>query len=295
MASALIDQVADYLEEKRRKKSPATAEQYRAVLENIFLPWAEAQKITEAAQVNDKAMDRFTDWLKTRKHGKKQEPPSTATLRTYVRAVRVFLSWADVPKGRYEPPAKPKRLRDIPSRQEIDAMERAALDERDRLIVRVLADTGIRVSELLGLRLEDLLENTHDRQYFIRVIGKGDKQRDVAIEGKLFRRLKHYAEPQNTDFIFNGKRRRPNGQVEVLTKSGVEQLIRNLAKRAEITKRVYPHLMRHHYITHQIRKGTNLIVLQRQVGHSNLSQISETYAHVVSADGYAQLTGALKA
>jgi integrase/recombinase XerD len=286
--SALQNTIEDYLTAKRNHGSPATADQYRYSLEGVFLPWCKQEDITEPVGVTDKALDRFTAHLKTRTHKQTGKPISEQTARTYLRAVRIFLKWADVPKGKFKAPKAPgRKLLDVLSDQEIAAMEKAASDERDRLVVRVLADTGIRISELLGLRTRDLRENTHDRRYAIRVTGKGDKERDVPVNPTTFRRLERYAEQgKGQTYIFCGKRRRPNGEFEQLTRSGADQLIRNLAKRARIGRRVYPHLFRHSYATAKLSNGMNPIVLQTILGHESLAMISQTYQHLVIADTY---------
>jgi site-specific recombinase XerD len=77
--------------------------------------------------------------------------------------------------------------------------------------------------------------------------------------------LKHYAEhggPKGSEYIFTGKRRH-NGQVELLTKSGADRLVRNLGKEAGTEKRVYPHLLRHSYATWAPSKGMNPFTLGR--------------------------------
>ncbi|HAC44469.1 MAG TPA: hypothetical protein DCF65_00220 [Chloroflexi bacterium] len=293
--NALTDQVADYLAETKAKRSPATLEQYESVLENVWEPWCAEAGITSSAQITDKQMDAFTDYLKAKRH--RGKPLSPFTLRTYIRSVRIFLTWASVPKGRYEAPRKPgKRLRDVLTRAEIQLMEDTATDARDKLIVRTLADTGMRVGELLTLRKDTgLCENAHDRQYWLRVIGKGDRQRDIDVQPALYRRLKDFAahgSPKDCGLIFCGKRRR-NDQLVPLTRSGVDQLIRNLGKTAGISKRAYPHGFRHAYISHMLSKGANLVQLQDQMGHTSLAMISEAYNQMGIKGRYGQLAGLL--
>jgi site-specific recombinase XerD len=290
----LSDEIAEFLIEKRRK-AVGTYEQYHSVLERVFLPWATKHKITEAKQIDDKVLYRFTDDLAA-KRNERGAGLSPATIHTYIRNVRIFLKWADVPRGRYEAPRKPRRLREVLDRDEIDRLERAAPDERDRLIVRVLADTGVRVSELIGLRRADLRENAHERQGFIRVIGKGDKEREVAVPRETFQRLQARAKLlEMDDYLFTGKRRRPGSNgYERLTKSGVDQLMRNLGRTAKLTKKTNPHSLRHAYVTHLLKRGVNLVVIQKTVGHSTLAMISEVYSHLQGADSYDVLTRALR-
>jgi len=291
-ANALQEAVSEYIDEKRRQRRPkpmsqAAIDQYRFALEGVWLPWCAQEKITEPAQATDKAMDRYSDYLsaKTKRNGK---PLSVQSVRTYVRSVRLFLNSASVPKGDYKQLESPKRMLEVLSRQEIDTIELAAMDERDRLVIRVLADTGLRVSELLGLRREDLRENKHDRVYSLRVIGKGNKEREVPIPHPTFKRLMAYAEhvkPLGSEYIFLGKRKH-DGNVERLTKSGADQLVRNLAREAGIEKRVYPHLLRHSYATFALSRGMNPVTLAKILGHANLTMIMTTYSHLVVSDTY---------
>ena len=275
----LPEQIADFLSEKQRKKSRATADQYRFVLERVFLPWAQTAGLYEASDCTDKVMDKFQDHLLSR-------TLSVASVRTYVRGVRIFLNWCGVAAGRFESVSDPQRLRDTLSRDEIQRLEKAAKTERDRLIVRVLADTGVRISELLGMRLRDLRE-THEHHTLIRVIGKGNKEREVTCPPDTFRRLRKLAMAGEGDYIFMGERGR-------LTKNGAEQMMRKLAERAKIGRRVWPHLLRHTYATQQLRKGTNLVTLQRQLGHTSLAMVTQVYAHTTPDDGYDELMKGLR-
>jgi integrase/recombinase XerD len=288
--NALVEQVAEFLEFKRRSRkvgSPATHEQYHFILENVWLVWCARAGITDVAQATDKVMDRFVDYLQMGKDRKR--PLSIATIRTYLRATRTFLNWAKVPRGDFQAPPQLKRLRNPPSRLEIDAMEHATNDERDRLVVRVLADSGVRVSELLGLRPQDL--RAEGRQYFIRVIGKRNKEREVGIPAEVFKRLKQFA--GDREYIFYSKRPQ-KGRTDRLTKSGAEQLIRHLAKSAGIERRMFPHLLRHAYCTHMARKKVPMLDVARSMGHESLAMVTEVYSHITAEDSYDTLMAALK-
>jgi integrase len=195
-------------------------------------------------------------------------------------------------------PRRPQRVLDVLSRDEIQAIEDAAATERDKLIIRVLADTGARVGELLGLQLNDLVER--DRNHYLRVRGKGDKERLVPIP-RLWRRLQRYIErgrPKDADsaYIFVSLRRdRRTGTHEPLTKSGIEQLVRVRAEQAGIHKRTYPHMLRHSYATWALNHGMNPIMLAQVLGHSSLVMIQRNYAHSTPADAHETLAKLLVA
>jgi integrase/recombinase XerD len=189
-------------------------------------------------------------------------------------------------------PRRPQRVLDVLSREEIQAIEDVAGNERDKLIIRVLADTGARVGELLGLRLNDLVER--DRNHYLRVRGKGDKERLLPIP-RLWRRLQRYFErgrPKDADnaYVFVSLRRdRRTRTYEPLTKSGVEQLVRVRAEQAGVRKRVYPHMLRHSYATWALNHGMNPIMLAQVLGHSSLVMIQRNYAHSTPADAHEML------
>ena len=273
-------QVSDFLLRKKRR-APATYGQYQFVLEKVLMPWCRDTGVSDAVELDDTAMMRFTDCLSAR-----EKPLSQSTIQTYVRAVRIFLNWAKVPVGDFEPIHVPHRMRDTLSRAEVNRMEAAAKDERDRLIVRVLADTGIRVGELVGLRPKDLRADSHAKQYFLRVIGKGNKEREVGLPHETYRRLRHFS-LDDPEYIFN-----LGGQP--MQKHNVEYRVRLLAKRAQIGRRVFPHLFRHSWTTQQIRSGkASLIDIQRALGHTTLAMVSTIYAHTTPADSYNALMSGL--
>jgi site-specific recombinase XerD len=262
-ASRLETLVEDYLAHCRaRGLSPKTIrDNYGYALKGVFLHWAAGQGITEPSQITNRLLDRFSADLLER--GGKRGPLSRFSVASFVESVNWWLRWLRA-EGELEAPAKaqvprrPQRVLDVLSREEIQTIEDAAATERDKLIIRLRADTGIRVGELLGLRLTDLLER--DRNHYLRVRGKGDKERLVPIP-RLWRRLQRYVErgrPRDADspHIFVSLRRdRRTGAHEPLTKSGVEQLVRVRAEQAGVPKRAYPHMLRHSYATWALNRG----------------------------------------
>jgi integrase/recombinase XerD len=234
------------------------------------------------------ALDRLSAQL-LEEGGKSGRPLSRHTIASYLRSINVFLSWAEAEgesvAGRAKAPKSNKRLIDV--FEVVQAMEDAAVRERDKLIVRLLADTGIRVGELVRLTLNDLIEG--DRTHYLRVGGK-TVERMVPIP-HLYRRLLRYAQrgrPRDvtSDRIFISLRRRPGGDYGPLTASGVEQLIQDLGVRAGIGKRVYPHLLRHSYATWALNRGMNPVMLAHILGHTSLAMIQNVYSHLTPTDAY---------
>jgi integrase len=179
---------------RARGLSIRTVEWYRDTLRREFLPWCARENITDPAQLTPALVGSYTARLLD--VDGPRGPLSRATVRGYVRAVRVFLGWTEKEGGATvgaspKLPKAEKVLFDVLSREEIQQMENVAKTERDKLIVRVLADCGLRLGELLGPRTEDLQE--HERgEYAIKVRDKGDRDPLFRVAPALQQRLKRH-------------------------------------------------------------------------------------------------------
>jgi integrase/recombinase XerD len=265
---------------------------YGYPLRHVFLPFCEAEGVTEPAQINGRLLDRLSAQLldKKTRYGRAM---SKHSVHAYTRAINHFLSWANQEgepvTAKAQLPRLPKHLVDVLSREEVQAMEDAAQTERDRLIIRTLADTGLRVGELVALRPSDL--QVQGRNQYLKIQGKGSRERLVPLPPALYRRLRRYADrsrPADThsDRLFLALRRSPLGTFDPLTTSGVSQLLRVLAVAAGIRKRVHPHLLRHSFATWALTRGMNPLTLAQILGHSSLVMIQNVYSHLTPADSY---------
>ena len=119
--------------------------------------------------------------------------------------------------------------------------------------------------------------------------GKGSRDRIVPLAPTLYRRLRRYLTARAADRrdpVFVALRKGADGRYGPLTKSGLEQAVRSLAREAGIEKRVYPHIFRHSFATEWLRRGGNIISLQRILGHSDLTMIQGVYSHLDTSDDY---------
>ena len=169
--------VEDYLDSCRaRGLARSTVEQtYTFCLVQILLPWCRENSIREIRELSQRTLDRFTSAL-LRSGGRRGTSLSPDTVHTYVRTVRQFLTWAQregeqMTAARPQLPRLSRRVLDVLSRHEIDTLEAAAETERDKLIIRLLADTGIRVGELCALKFDDLTR--HQRGALMKIRGQG--------------------------------------------------------------------------------------------------------------------------
>lgn len=291
-ATPLTDLIGDYLQSCRaRGLSVQTIEHdYRFVLERIFLPWCQDNSISALEQLDQRALDRYGAELHERR-SQAGEKLSKWTVRTYVRSVRFFLAWAEREgepvRGKPQLPKVGKPVREVLTRAEIDAMERAATCERDKLIVRLLGDCGLRRNEVTGLRITDV--KRAENRTTLHVRGKGDRERRVPIHPGLARRLQRLIQSRpkdvQTDRIFIKSRRSVFGTYEPLGNSGIGQLIRWLGRTVGIEKPVHPHLFRHSWMTEMLRRGMNPIQLSVIAGASQ-EVIAFHYSHLTQDDAY---------
>lgn len=180
----------------------------------------------------------------------------------------------------------PKIGRELPDTLDIDEIEKLfdAIDrstregERNRAMLEVLYGCGLRVSELVELRISRI----HEAESFISVIGKGDKERLIPIGSTALRHIAIYRDsvrphvaPQKgeEDILFLNKRGKRLSRVMVF------MIIKDLAMKAQLNKSISPHTFRHSFATHLVEGGADLRAVQEMLGHVSITT-TEIYTHV---------------
>lgn len=215
------------------------------------------------------------------------EPSSQARLLSAVRAfyksLRIEKAITQDPTELLESPKLGRHLPTFLSVEEIDAMVRAIdmsrpLAHRDRAMIETLYGCGLRVSELCGLRMSRL----HFTDGFIRVVGKGDKERLVPISPEAVRQIDRYRADERThlpvkaqaeDILFL------NARGGGLSRVSVFNLVKRLAVKAGIQKTIGPHTFRHSFATHLVEGGADLRAVQEMLGHASITT-TEIYTHL---------------
>jgi integrase len=299
-SAGLESLVSDYLAHMGAKGlSPRSTGQADAVLRRQFLPWCEENDIAAADQLTQRVLDRFSTYLQSPERKLAKE-----SVRTYLRTTRMFILWAqkdgsiDV-KVAVNGPRKERRIIDTLTREEIQRMEDKAATERDKLIIRLLADSGIRLGELLGLRVTDLRERGRER--FIKVSGKGSRDREVPLSPELYKRLQRFAEKSRPDgaksdriFLTTRRSRKTGDYVSVQPRS-IENMITSIGQLAKIERPVSPHKFRHAFATWCLRRGMNPVQLKDILGHADLTMISQVYGHLNTSDAHSAMMAVLRA
>ena len=189
------------------------------------------------------------------------------------------------PSELLEPPKIGRKLPEVLSIEEIDQLI-AAIDlsknegHRNKAILETLYCCGLRVSELCDLRLSQLFVN----EGFMRVIGKGNKERLIPLAASVLKELElYYAAMRkqmtvvkgHEDFVFLNRRGKQLSRVMIFT------IIKDLAMQAGIRKNISPHTFRHSFATHLLEGGANLRAIQDMLGHESILT-TEIYTHVSS-------------
>lgn len=188
----------------------------------------------------------------------------------------------DDPSELLEAPTVGEHLPEVLSTEEIDRME-AAIDlskwegQRNRAIIEVLFSCGLRVSELVNLKFNDIFE----REKFLRIIGKGDKERLVPISDSALHEIQLWLydrnlmkiKPGEQDYVFLNRRGTH------LTRTMILIMIKRTAEEAGITKTVSPHTLRHSFATELLKGGADLRAIQEMLGHENI-KTTQIYTHI---------------
>ena len=203
-------------------------------------------------------------------------------VRSFFRFLVLDGVLADDPAELLESPAVGEHLPEVLTTEEVDRME-ASIDlskwegQRNRAIIEVLFSCGLRVSELVNLRFSDVSLNDK----FLRIVGKGSKERLVPISDAALREIQLWlfdrnlmkVKPGEQEYVFLNRRGAH------LTRTMLLIMIKRTAEEAGITKTVSPHTLRHSFATALLKGGANLRAIQEMLGHENI-KTTQIYTHI---------------
>ena len=220
---------------------------------------------------------------------KKNSPRSQARKISGLKSFFKFLVFEGYlkssPMSNIESPKLGRKLPDILNVEEISQMIssiniKEKFGQRNKTIIEILYGTGIRVSELIELKIS----NIFFKENLIRVLGKGDKERFVPIGLKAMKSI--------IDYINNDRKcqkiEESSNDILILSKYGkkitrhmIFTLIKNISKKSGITKKISPHTFRHSFASHLLKNGADLRTIQLILGHENITT-TEIYTHLDS-------------
>ena len=261
--------------------SPNTVDNYLRDLRRL-VEFATARGIGSPAELTRPLLREFVFALK-------DLGLSAATIRRHVSAVRTYFGFllgegivqVD-PSDRLESPRLGRTLPDTLSVGEVEALLAAPsigepLGWRDRALLELGYGAGLRVSELCGLGLTDLVLS----EGLVRVLGKGSKERLVPIGRSVLGAMSVYLHTLRPTLDRGASRQRVflNNRGQPLSRVGAWGIVKRAARRAGLTKTVTPHTLRHSFATHLLEGGADLRAVQEMLGHADLST-TQIYTHV---------------
>lgn len=266
-----------------RSLSANSVEAYLNDVQKLFQYFNSIDKDPPVQEISVADLKLFISWIN-------ELGMLPATQARVVSGIKSFFSFLlleqiikEDPSALLETPRLSRKLPDVLNIEEINGLI-AAIDAskpegmRNKAILEVLYSCGLRVTELINLRISNVFETAE----FIKVIGKGNKERIVPIGQSALRYIKIYLEESRVhvpiqkgqeDFIFLNRRGTALSRISVFT------LIKDLALKSGLKKSISPHTFRHSFATHLIEGGADLRAVQEMLGHSSITT-TEIYTHL---------------
>jgi integrase/recombinase XerD len=262
--------------------SSNSVEAYQADVRKL-VSYLEIEQLPGGPETIDHAsLHQFLIWINELGLSARTQARILSGLKAFYRFLLLDDRIEKDPTALLEGPRLGRKLPEVLSPEEIDAIL-AMIDlskpegRRNKAMLEVLYSCGLRVSELVGLKLSSLFRD----EEFVRVIGKGDKERLVPISGKALKEIDLYlpdrnsleVQPGNEDVLFLNRRGR------MLSREMVFMIIKDLVLAAGIKKSVSPHTFRHSFATHLVEGGADLRAVQEMLGHESIIT-TEIYTHL---------------
>ena len=254
---------------------------FRTVLHKLEKYFIETGNDISPASVTYPDLKAFLAWYGTNNKNTRTQSRVLSGIRAFFRFLLIEGEIEENPASLLESPKIGLKHPEVLSISEIDRMI-AEIDlskpegHRNKAIIETLYGCGLRVSELVNLRLTDI----HYVEEFVVVTGKGNKQRLVPISGKALKEIDNYKQDRNRlpairdqNVLFLNRRG------SHLTRAMIFTIIKDLAAKTGIRKNISPHTFRHSFATHMIEAGADLRAVQEMLGHESILT-TEIYTHI---------------
>ncbi|EOS7907526.1 site-specific tyrosine recombinase XerD [Enterococcus hirae] len=247
-----------------------------------YLHYLEDEQITSWQDVDRYVVINYLEKM----HDEKKAPATVTRMITSLRRFHQFLRQERLTD--HDPMQHidtPKKVQKLPSTLSLTEVERLIetpdttknLGIRDRAILEVMYATGMRVSELVGLKLSDL----HLSLGLVQTLGKGDKERIIPLGVYAIQWLERYLDEARPLLVANPSETHVfvNHHGTGLSRQGIWKNLKQLVREAGINKEVTPHTLRHSFATHLLENGADLRTVQELLGHADIST-TQIYTHI---------------
>jgi integrase/recombinase XerD len=265
--------------------SPHSIEAYLRDISLLDRYLNEFQPDISILKTNSKILAQFTEWVSLSGLSPRTQARVISGIRSFYSFLMIERIIEENPSELLETPKLPSKLPDTLSFEEIERMI-ATIDrsthegERNVSILEVMYGSGLRVSETVTLKISEIFY----AEEFLRIIGKGNKERLVPASKLSLDRLNHYIrnvrvhldiKPGHEDYVFLNRRG------SKLTRNMMFLIVKKAASDANIKKNISPHTLRHSFATHLIEGGADLRAVQEMLGHASITT-TEIYVHMSS-------------
>jgi integrase/recombinase XerD len=261
--------------------SDNSVEAYLNDVEKLERYCSESSRNILPAEVTYQDMKSFLLWYGSDNQNTRTQSRTLSGIRAFYKFLLIEGEINENPATLLESPKIGLKLPEVLSVAEIDSMiDQIDLSKqeghRNKAIIETLYGCGLRVSELVNLRLTDI----HYAEGFVVVTGKGNKQRLVPVSGKALKEIDIYKLDRNRlPVIHDENVLFLNRRGSKLTRAMIFTMIKELAARAGIRKNISPHTFRHSFATHMIEAGADLRAVQEMLGHESILT-TEIYTHI---------------
>ncbi|MBW6482572.1 MAG: site-specific tyrosine recombinase XerD [Vicingaceae bacterium] len=250
-----------------------------------FVAFLDYHKISVSPEkVTQQQIEQFLAWISVLGMSARSQSRILSGLKAFYHYLLIEDVITVSPTALIDTPKIGRKLPEVLNIQEIDAIINAidlSTSEglRNKAILETLYSCGLRVSELINLQLSFLMFD----EGFVRIIGKGNKERITPISGAAMKHIKIYIEHVRNHFPTIAKGSEDilflNRRGKKLTRVMIFTIIKNLVTKAGITKNVSPHTFRHSFATHLVEGGADLRAVQEMLGHESITT-TEIYTHL---------------
>lgn len=280
----LIDEYRGYLVLERRMSANSVEAYLRDIGKFVSFLSSGSSKAVDLLAVEHRDIEAFVSSIYDSGAQRSSQARTISGIKSFYQYLYTYDKISKLPTELIETPKLSRKLPSVLSLEQVRALV-GSIDmsqpqaHRNRAIIELLYSCGLRVSELTDLRMGDLFFNDN----YIRVLGKGDKQRLIPISDYAISKLGVYIDERNRlfskgddDHLFLGRR---GGK---LTRVMIFIIVRDLAQRAGIKVGVTPHTLRHTFATHLVKGGADIRLVQMMLGHESITT-TDIYTHLDSS------------
>ncbi len=262
--------------------SENTLNSYKSDISSLF-NFLDGYNVTDPSEITYKHLAAFFNALSKAGLNSRSAARYYSSIKGFFKYLLAGNYVVSNPVEKVPPPKIPKNLPPVLSISEVDAIlskpdAEEKLGLRDKAILETFYACGVRESELINLKLQDLFLE----EDIIRVFGKGSKERLIPIGSSAIKWIKEYLlksrpllekKAKSESFLFLNRRGTK------LSRMGIWKIVSRYVKEAEIQKEVHPHTFRHSFATHLLEGGADLRAVQEMLGHSDIST-TQIYTHI---------------